>query len=198
MIKNAILPGNIDVSGHFWDTFGRCETENAARALVKLFQARNPRAWEPMPEGTADFCLSDLECNEMLTVTNGMLSVTDEFVRRVSKFATIENFDDRGLPCSRDQLISLGGPFSIGWRDRGLGHGDFGILDREGKLIAKVVSGREDHARVLAASAMLLEGCKKALSCASIDSSVRKLIETIVAETQRKPYRPEVIEEESP
>ena len=96
-----------------------------------------------------------------------------------------------------DQLKSLGGPFSVGWRDRGLGHGDYGILDKDGELIAKVVSGRGDHAFVFAASAMLLEGCKKALSCASIDSSVRKLIETIVAEAEggRTPYCPETIEE---
>ncbi len=90
-----------------------------------------------------------------------------------------------------DQLESLGGPFAVGWRDRGMGHGDFGILDSEGELIAKVVSGREDHALVLAASAMLLEGCKKALTCASIDSSVRTLLETIVAEATQGKKPPE-------
>ncbi len=90
-----------------------------------------------------------------------------------------------------NQLESLGGPFSVGWRERGHGHGDYGVLDSDGVLIAEVVSGRKDHVFVLAASAMLLEGCMKALSCASIDSSVRKLIETIVAEATKGKKEPE-------
>ncbi len=103
MIKNVILPGNIDVSGHFWNTFGRVETESAARALVRLFQKQNPGSWEPIP-WKADFCLHGLSCNRMLTVENGTLSITDEFIRMISRHATIEH----GKPRSKNPIKRLG------------------------------------------------------------------------------------------
>lgn len=75
--------------------------------------------------------------------------------------------------------------FVVGWRDRGHGHGDYGVLDEDGTLIAKVVSGMEKHARLLAASPRLLEGCKKALTCATLNSDVRALIESAIADTKK-------------
>ncbi|KKM98620.1 hypothetical protein LCGC14_1156030 [marine sediment metagenome] len=37
-------------------------------------------------------------------------------------------------------------PVSIGWQDRGHDHGDYGILDDNGNLIAKIVTGLYSHA----------------------------------------------------
>lgn len=74
--------------------------------------------------------------------------------------------------------------FAVGWSDRGHGHGDYGVLDEEGALIAKVVSGLGEHARLFAASPSLLEGCKKALTCGSLNSDVRAVIESAIAETK--------------
>lgn len=73
--------------------------------------------------------------------------------------------------------------FSVGWRDRGHGHGDYAVLE-DGVLIAEVVSGKGEHARLFAASASLLEGCKKALTCGSINSDVRDLIVAAIDETK--------------
>ncbi len=74
--------------------------------------------------------------------------------------------------------------FSVGWRDRGHGHGDYVVLDENGVLIAEVVSGMGEHARLFAASLSLLEGCKKALTCGSLDSAVRAVIKSAIAETK--------------
>lgn len=96
-----------------------------------------------------------------------------------------------------NQLAALNGPFAVGWHDRGHSHGDYGILNTEGELIAKVVSGRQDHAFVLAASALLLEGCKKALTCGSIDSNVRTFIESVVAEAKQGPISLRLLKNEA-
>ena len=76
--------------------------------------------------------------------------------------------------------------FSVGWRDRGHGHGDYGVLDENEVLIAEVVSGMGEHARLFAASPSLLEGCKKALTCQSLNSDVRAVIESAIIETKER------------
>ncbi len=42
-------------------------------------------------------------------------------------------------------------PWKIGFRDRGLGHGDYGILDRFGGLIADLGSSQADAELIVAA-----------------------------------------------
>ncbi len=74
--------------------------------------------------------------------------------------------------------------FHVGFQDRGHGHGDFAVLDEKDAVIAKVETGKLEDARLLSASPSLLEGCKKALTCASLDSSVRSVIQSAIAETK--------------
>ena len=42
--------------------------------------------------------------------------------------------------------------WKVGWHDRGMGHGDYGVITEGEELIAKVVTGLEEHARLLAAA----------------------------------------------
>ncbi|KKN91169.1 hypothetical protein LCGC14_0220350 [marine sediment metagenome] len=72
-------------------------------------------------------------------------------------------------------------PLAVGWNDRGLGHGDYGVVDASGKLIAEIATGRYDHALLFATAPKLLEGCKKALTC-NLNSDVRALIQNAVDE----------------
>lgn len=73
-------------------------------------------------------------------------------------------------------------PLTVGWNDRGLGRGDYGVIDASGKLIAKIETGMYDHAILFATSPKLLEGCRKALTCGSLNSDVRALIQNALAE----------------
>lgn len=54
--------------------------------------------------------------------------------------------------------------WSVGWLDRGMGHGSFGVIDDSGNLIAKVVTGLEEDALILAAGPKLLAACQDVVS----------------------------------
>ena len=74
--------------------------------------------------------------------------------------------------------------FHVGFHDRGHGHGDYAVLNEKDEVIAKVETGMLDDAHLLSASPSLLEGCKKALTCASIDSDVRAVIQSAIVEAK--------------
>ena len=73
--------------------------------------------------------------------------------------------------------------FHVGWKDRGMGRGDYGILDENDKLIAEVSTGLLEHAKLLSAAPSLLEGCEKALTCGGLDPETKALIEDAVSQT---------------
>ncbi len=49
-----------------------------------------------------------------------------------------------------------GKQWTVGWKDRGMGHGDYGVIDETGKLIAEVKTGMGEDACLLAAAPDLL------------------------------------------
>lgn len=42
--------------------------------------------------------------------------------------------------------------WKVGWHDRGMGHGDYGIITETGDLVAKVTTGMAEDAHLLAAA----------------------------------------------
>lgn len=90
------------------------------------------------------------------------------------------------MSCNND--LGFSEPLAVGWHDRGNGHGDYGVIDASGNLIAKVETGRYDHAALFAAAPKLLEGCKKALTCATLNSDVRILIRDALRSVRRKQH----------
>lgn len=101
-IKDAscypVSPADIDVSRHFWEAFGNVHTENAARWIV-MFMQGGTGVWRPFTldqldafyrAETGDKAAAFWFCglyrsggeNRWIVEIDGLLHVTEEFVRR--------------------------------------------------------------------------------------------------------------------
>lgn len=105
-IKDLILPSNIRIDDHFWNTFSHSETEVSARWLIMFLQARNYYAadgehgvlmtWDAFPFSHLESFYRLLRKQPRETFTfnrldetyvqkvKGMITVTDKFVSAIA------------------------------------------------------------------------------------------------------------------
>lgn len=89
-ILDSIKPQDIDTTSHFYDAFGKMETETSARLIVKYLQPLNN--WDPFSKDGLDhayhedFWFNGLDTRGFIQeISAGWYEVTDKFVLRCYK-----------------------------------------------------------------------------------------------------------------
>ena len=73
--------------------------------------------------------------------------------------------------------------WTVGWKDRGMGHGDYAVLDEDGAVVAEVNTGLYEDAILLAMAPQLRDGVSKAIAAGVLSNELRLLLEHLLSKT---------------